>query len=235
MIPNFTIDGVVPPYIGANGPGGASSDMTPYATTVLEVVQRFGTTLHRRAILRDWLQHRDDMRTHGINTGFQWIDGSFVEDKVPNDIDVVTFFYRPPNAPHAHQIFALFNNYADVFRKPQVKLRLKLDALFIDLNSSPEALVTGTSYWNGLFSHRRNDDLWKGMVRVPLDHGEDAAALAALDLLDATEAASAPPAAPVDPANIALVPAAPVAQEDLSATAPESHQDADFSNQGGPI
>ena len=51
-VPAFTIDGVIPPYTGANGPGGASQQMTPYEATPLEVVQRFATTERRREILR---------------------------------------------------------------------------------------------------------------------------------------------------------------------------------------
>ncbi|WP_430649493.1 DUF6932 family protein, partial [Bradyrhizobium uaiense] len=33
----------------------------------------------RRSILRGWLLHRKALRAVGFGTGFQWIDGSFVE------------------------------------------------------------------------------------------------------------------------------------------------------------
>lgn len=184
-VPAFTIDGVLPPFVGPNGPGGAASDMTPYTATLVEVVDRFGTTDHRRAILRDWLQHRQEMRGHGIEAGFQWVDGSFVEDKIPGDIDVVTFFRRPAHSPTVTHIRALFMLNPDVFKKSVVKQRIKVDAMFVDLDASPEAVVEGTRYYGGLFSHRREDSLWKGMVRVSLDAAEDAIALAMLDQLDA--------------------------------------------------
>lgn len=32
-IPGFTIDGVLPPYIGPGGPGGAAEDLSPYTVT----------------------------------------------------------------------------------------------------------------------------------------------------------------------------------------------------------
>ena len=34
-VPAFTIDGVLPPFVGPTGPGGASSDMSPYEVTCL--------------------------------------------------------------------------------------------------------------------------------------------------------------------------------------------------------
>ena len=48
------------------------------------------------------MQFRLDLYAHGINNTIQWIDGSFVEDKMsrdnsePNDIDVVSFMNIPP-------------------------------------------------------------------------------------------------------------------------------------------
>lgn len=183
-VPSFTIHGVLPPYVGANGPGGSPSDMSPYEATVLEVVARFSSTAERRSILRDWLQHRQEMQAHGLVHGFQWIDGSFVEDKIPADIDVITYFRRP----RAHQsdaaIVDLFTNEEDVFRRRPIKARLKVDAMFVDLDAKAENVVLLTRYYGSLFSHRRGDDLWKGMVSVPMDAASDATAIAYLDALD---------------------------------------------------
>jgi hypothetical protein len=50
-IPTFTIDGVLPPYVGPAGPGGAAEDLSPYVVTALEVVTTFGRTGQRIAIL----------------------------------------------------------------------------------------------------------------------------------------------------------------------------------------
>ena len=94
-IPTFTIDGVLPPYVGSHGPGGASEDLSPYAVTALEVVTTLGSSDPRKAILRGWLQHRVALRAAGFDRGFQWLDGSFVENKDPRDLDVVGFLHRP--------------------------------------------------------------------------------------------------------------------------------------------
>jgi hypothetical protein len=94
-IPAFSIDGVLPPYVGPGGPGGAPQDMTPYVATAVEVVLTLGTTPRRRTILGRWLDHRAALRGLGFQRGFQWLDGSFVEQKEPNDLDIVTFVFRP--------------------------------------------------------------------------------------------------------------------------------------------
>ena len=46
-IPAFTIDGVLPPYVGPDGPGGAAEDLSPYAVTAMEVVTTLGLTRER--------------------------------------------------------------------------------------------------------------------------------------------------------------------------------------------
>jgi hypothetical protein len=195
-VPNFTIHGVLPPYVGPNGPGGSLSDMSPYGASVLEVTQRFSGTAERRAIIRDWLEHRAEMASLGFIDGFQWIDGSFVEDKIPADIDVITFFHRPRGYELESQIGSLFLTNADILRRPGIKVRLKVDAMFVDLDSTPERIVDLTRYYCSLFSHRRVDDLWKGMINVPLDVTNDADAISLLDALDAGNAATEVPPAP---------------------------------------
>src|SRR5690606_3604995 len=97
-IPHFTIDGVLPPYVGPNGPGGAFEDLSPYEVSATEVVTTFGTTQNRQDILRKWLQHRASLRAAGVVRGFQWLDGSFLEQKEPNDLDTVSLIYRPVQA-----------------------------------------------------------------------------------------------------------------------------------------
>jgi hypothetical protein len=38
-----------------------------------------------------------------------------------------------------------------------------------DRNRDARRLVGDTTYWFGLFSHRRADDVWKGMLYLELD------------------------------------------------------------------
>lgn len=100
MIPNHTHDGVLPPFI----PGATPSDtgaVAPYRTDLADFAERFAGTVERRAILSGLVAYRTALRAIGITSGFQWLDGSFVEDceavrgRVPKDIDLVTFSFRP--------------------------------------------------------------------------------------------------------------------------------------------
>lgn len=186
-VPAFTIDGVIPPYTGADGPGGTTEQMTPYEATPLEVVARFAGSDGRREILRHWLEHRQLLRDLGIQVGFQWLDGSFVEDKEPNDLDLVTFFRRPAGAQTSLQMHGLMRaNPATLMRRPIREAR-KLDAFFVDLDGSSEGIIDATRYWCGLFSHRRVDGLWKGMVKVSLAPEDEDLALISLREPDADE------------------------------------------------
>ena len=155
--------------------------MTPYAATALEVAATFGGTPRRQALLRGWLAHRAAMRATGFGYGFQWLDGSFVEAKQPQDLDVVTFLYRPPGVSTAAALSAVLHANPDLFQSPRVRKKYGLDLFPIDLDGSPEGIVASSRYFLGLFSHRRGDNIWKGMIEVRLDDaGEDDAALAAL-------------------------------------------------------
>jgi len=180
-IPAFTIDGVLPPYVGPDGPGGAPEDLSPYVVTAVEVVSTLARTEPRKEILRQWLRHRAALRTIGFDRGFQWLDGSFVESKDPRDLDVVTFLYRPPGIRDRNDLAKLLRANLNLFGHAQVKATYSLDFFPVDLDGSAEALVNLTRYWLGLFSHRRGDDLWKGMLQVRMeDVADDAAAIAVL-------------------------------------------------------
>lgn len=179
-IPAFTIDGILPPFVGADGPGDAPSAMTPYLVTAEEVAVRFGSTENRKNILRGWLDYRAALRAAGFVGGFQWLDGSFVEDKEPKDIDVMTFTYRPPILQDPAQRTPWIAAHGYLYDRAVVKQRFKVDAFPIDLNGHPETLVDATRYYGALFSHRRGDNLWKGMLAVRLENQADDWAAAAV-------------------------------------------------------
>jgi hypothetical protein len=61
----------------------------------------------------------------------------------------------------------------------------------VNLSTAPEWLVTQTRYWYGLFSHRRADALWKGMLQLPLDSDDELARTALATLQGDTDARSA--------------------------------------------
>ena len=155
--------------------------MSPYFVTALEVVSSLRGTDTRGTILNHWLRHRAELRTLGFQRGFQWLDGSFVEEKEPNDLDVVTFIRRPSAAADLAGFSTLIKSNARLFMRPSVKDGFMLDAFFVDLGGAPETIVNVSRYYLGLFSHRRGDHLWKGMLQVGFeDPSDDEAALIAL-------------------------------------------------------
>jgi hypothetical protein len=98
-IPSFSVDGLLPPYLGAS-PGEDRALMSPYSTTTADLVAHFATSLRRIEILTGLLEYRTALHGFGFVRGFQWIDGSFVErvedqGRDPGDVDIVTFFRRP--------------------------------------------------------------------------------------------------------------------------------------------
>nr|WP_139370320.1 hypothetical protein [Xanthomonas axonopodis] len=155
--------------------------MSPYAVSALEVVTTLGHSERRREILRGWLDHRAALRALGFDQGFQWLDGSFLEQKEPNDLDLISFLFRPQTALTAEELARLLHANRGIFERGLVKTTYKLDAFFTDMNASPIGLVNFTRYYLGLFSHRRGDDIWKGMLQVGLaDIADDNAAQAVL-------------------------------------------------------
>lgn len=184
MIPNMNASSVLPPFIGDEP--GARALMSPYPVSMLDVVQRFGTSLERAAILRGLLSYRNALRRIGVVDGHQWLDGSFVEDvevtrnRPPSDIDIVTFS-RVPGDNVAKRQTTIAN--PNLFFPEEAKLNYKCDAYFVDLDKKAEYLVDDTRYWFGLFSHQRETALWKGMLKVEMQSDDDAA-LAMLDNIE---------------------------------------------------
>ena len=180
-IPDLTAEGILPPFVGPGGPGAGFQDMSPYPATALEVINRFGTTPNRKSILRRWLAHRKALRGVGFDRGFQWLDGSFVENREPNDLDVVTYLYRPKGLHDPQSFNSHVNHNSHLFDHANVRSSYGLDLFAVDLDGPPERIVEMSRYFMNLFSHRRNDHLWKGMLTVRLeDTNDDRDALAAL-------------------------------------------------------
>ncbi len=177
-IPKFTLSGVLPPYLG----NPVTGDQSPYETKSFEVVQTFGSSKVRCEILEGWLDHRAELQKLGFVSGFQWLDGSFVEDKTPRDIDIVVFHENK-----SAQRPTVINNNLNVFDPISSKTTFKVDPYFVDYSIPGEPLIEQSSYWLNLFSHRRNDDLWKGMLKVQTNTpNDDLAARKMLASLGAT-------------------------------------------------
>jgi hypothetical protein len=177
-IPDFDHNGVLPPHLGNHATNRAS--MSPYLCNSMELCTKLGTTDERRQILLGFFELRAALRQLGVTSGFQWLDGSFAEHaeqtrgRAPNDIDVVTYFQPipPPPANIPPTVAALLPVIAD---RNSTKLRFRVDHILIPLASTPDRLadarrlVDDVRYWFGLLSHRRSDDVWKGMLQLPLD------------------------------------------------------------------
>lgn len=179
-VPDWNDYGVIPPINSANP---VSVERSPYIVSLLDLLGRFGNTEPRREILSGLLDFRAELHRAGLTQGFQWIDGSFVEDieslenRPPRDIDVVTFFY----IPDGHTQESLVEAFPDIFNRGAMNARFGVDAFIVLLNQTdPEILTESSAYWYGVWSHRRNM-LWKGFVQVDLDDGEDERARAALN------------------------------------------------------
>lgn len=182
MIPAFNHSHVLPSFEGDRLTSARSS---PYAVEATSLVQRLAGSPERRVILAGLFRYRAALRSLGFVRGFQWLDGSFVENvearegRSPNDIDVVTFVY-PPGGMKSGQVQQLLDEHPELFRHEQCKEGFHCDTSIVNLTTSPEWLVKQSRYWYGLFSHRRGDALWKGMLELPLE-SDDAAATVLLD------------------------------------------------------
>jgi hypothetical protein len=178
-IPNWNAQGVLPP----NDPVDPTSpERSPYSVSLTDFVLHFGITEKRQTILRGFLDFRAALHAAGLGNGFQWVDGSFIENieiiekRPPADMDVVTFFYLPQG--QTQQSFA--STHPDLFNHADTKTRFHVDAYFVPLDDNPPAhLVERSAYWYSLWSHRRNGQ-WKGYLQIDLLATDDATASAEL-------------------------------------------------------
>ena len=179
MIPVFNESNVLPPFSG--GSPALPTALSPYSASMFEVFARFGSTPERKAILVGLLGYRQALRDRGLIEGFQWIDGSFVENvevsrgRPPADVDVVTFVRRPEGMKGDAEWACFVKATPELFNPRETKRRYLCDAYLVDLDGRGEILVENTKYWFGLFSHQRETSLWKGMLKVPLCSDDDRA------------------------------------------------------------
>ncbi|MFN7653115.1 MAG: DUF6932 family protein [Cyclobacteriaceae bacterium] len=166
-IPPFDHNHVLPPHVGDPR---LPNELSPYPCTTLELCQRFATSVERKEILLNFLRFRSILRSHNLSNGFQWLDGSFLENvemiegRAPRDLDVVTIFYGYD--------FMFQNNLITNFPEFQdfnlSKTNFKLDHYPFDASWNPLLTVEYSRYWVQLFSHNRNS-VWKGMLSIELN------------------------------------------------------------------
>jgi len=175
-IPNWNAVGVIPPI----WPGypGHSPVRSPYPASPLDVAQEFGASSERLKILDGWLRHRKEIHTAGIASGFQWLDGSFLENieanenRSPKDIDVVTWFELPVGMAESD----FHNAHPEMFDSTYTKPNYFVDAYGFPLgNRMGDMDIELVTYWYSMWAHRR-DFTWKGFVRVEMNPAADQAA-----------------------------------------------------------
>lgn len=184
-IPAYDLGLVLPPFLGPR-PGSMASQ-SPYDATTAEIVARFGTSPARNTLLRGLLNLRAALRGIGVEEGYQWIDGSFVEDKerrlgaAPGDIDVVTVFDRPMGYTDNATWNKMIGPHAALFDPAHCKATYQCEAFYIDLGRRGQQVAALSAFWFSLFSHQRETFRWKGVVRCSLGGaGTDATADAEL-------------------------------------------------------
>jgi hypothetical protein len=176
MIPAWTMAGVLPP-IRPQQPGH-SSDRSPYEVGLCDFIEQFAFTPERTEILKGFLDYRAALHGAGLKNGFQWVDGSFMQDvenhetRPPNDVDVVTYFHLPTGETQV----SLFAKARNLLSNTHVKATYKVDAYPYVLGEPTDTRqVRQISYWYSMWSHRR-DGLWKGFVQINLKPDEDSEA-----------------------------------------------------------
>lgn len=181
-IPAWTALGLLPP-IDSNQP--TSAERSPYPVSLKDVVMRFSTSPERKAIMQGFLGYRAALHGLGYKSGFQWLDGSFMEEveviekRAPHDIDVVTFVHDPPDKGRT-----LTDDELGSIIGSAAKETFKVDAYILQLDQiAPREITTLSAYWYSMWSHRRNQ-AWKGFLQIELDPAEDADALTWLALED---------------------------------------------------
>lgn len=168
-IPKWNSQGVLPPTLSDTG-----SHRSPYTVSSLQLVDRFATTKERCDILSGLFQYRKALHNAGIVSGFQWLNGSFMEQvevlegRAPNDIDVVNFL----DLQNIDQT-QLTQEQLELFNNEQALLNYKVDSFLVEIGQAfDEQLAHRVAYWYSMWSHRRNG-LWKGFLQVNLDAASD--------------------------------------------------------------
>ena len=179
MIPEWNRHGVLP-HILPDVDARSRDSRSPYKASPIELVDRFATSPIRAEILQGFFNYRAALNSLGIERGFQWINGIFMENveddegresQSPGDIDVVTFFY-PPNTHNSA--------YSHMFDPRRAKATYHVDAYGVELDEPlNHEHVRLISYWHSMWSYRRNDIQPKGFLWMDL--GEDTIARQTLE------------------------------------------------------
>lgn len=183
ILPEWNTEGLLPSVYDSSIENGGEI-RSPYRIDLASFMNRFAFSPARRKLCRKLLSFRKDLHQTGIRSGFQWLDGSFlenievIEQRDPRDIDVVTF-YHPP---HGENEESLYEKYNLLFAPGKVKINYAIDNYYHTLGKKLDATqVRKISYWYSMWGYRR-DGYSKGFVEVSLDPSQDIGAERVLDI-----------------------------------------------------
>jgi hypothetical protein len=181
-LPAWNNAGVLPPI--KPGMPGNSAERSPYIVDLITFVDVFSLSSDRIKLLDGFLRFRESLQKIGLTSGFQWLNGSFLENiellenRPPHDLDVVNFY----NIPKGETQNSLFLKNADLFNHDYLKGTFFIDGYFSALDGPVDAdKIKIITYWYSMWSHRRNK-LWKGFVQIDLDPSRDVEALTVLSI-----------------------------------------------------
>lgn len=189
-IPKWNSRGVLPADIEESPkPPYEVTTVSPYQVSLSDMIARFSVTQVRRRLLKGLLSFRAELHDAGLEQGFQWIDGSFVENveetrnRPPGDIDVVTFFHIPENETQ----YSLVERFPNIFSPEYIFENYGIDSHYLPLDKEHlDTIVSLSAYWNSLWSHTE-DNRWKGYLQVDLGSSGDAQAREELERLDGVD------------------------------------------------
>ena len=171
----WTADGFLP---GNDPVDGVSTQRSPHSLSLPDFVYRFGHSGERLALVSGFLRYRALLQLAGVGAGFQWVNGSFVEDverirgRPPADIDVVNFIYLPSGV--SEQEF--YGSHRDVFDADYIERNFFVDGYTVAMDlSRPETVqyaIRNAVYWYSVWSHTR-DRQWKGYIELDLTPSGD--------------------------------------------------------------
>lgn len=110
------------------------------------------------------------MSENGIIDGFQWLDGSFIENieitenRPPRDLDLVTFY----GGLTIEEQQVKRGEFTEFFNPSLAKKNYKLDHYAVDYSYRPEFTIEMTRYWIQLFTHNRLG-IWKGILKLEVN------------------------------------------------------------------
>ena len=140
---------------------------TTFETFETFLVQSFPKDSTRHYILEGYKQYLIKLKSI-LNIDFhQWVDGSFVTDKInPNDIDIVTFV--------DYKVFFSKETVLMGLTSPESKLIYKVDAAFVLVYPTNHKLhqvtVWDIHFWTNFYGHTRpdnqNNKMPKGFIQL---------------------------------------------------------------------